>query len=296
MPLTTELTSSKSWVNQFFKRDFARVVKFTQSEGPRIKALETKVPTELKGQALTRVGTAIDYGIRLEMGLLPLESQVIVQGILRMEMFGVENTTQERSQWAEELRHSLMTLDYSGSEEDRARLAILLAHLDAGFRSGGRWARIMVDLARGVRHRWTLDNFLSVAAQKETVEVLQLTRLAREALSLECEQEVTLGPEFKGSGYVGGADADLIIQNHLYDIKTTTNPRNGLPNTIRQLIGYVLLDWDDEYSTQGVGLYFSRQGQKVEWDLDELLASTATDSQDNLRDLRLKFKELTLTT
>ena len=296
MPLTTELTSSKSWVNQFFKRNFAGVVKFTQSEGPRIKALETKVPTELKGQALTRVGTAIDYGIRLEMGLLPLESQVIVQGILRMEMFGVENTSQERSQWAGELRHSLMTLDYSGSEEDRARLAILLAHLDAGFRSGGRWAGIMVDLGRGVRHGWTLDNFLSVAAQKETVEVLQLTRLAREAFSLECEQEVTLGPEFTGSGYVGGADADLIIQNHLYDIKTTTNPRNGLPNTIRQLIGYVLLDWDDEYSIQGVGLYFSRQGQKVEWDLDELLASTATDSQVNLLDLRLKFKELALTT
>ena len=295
MPLTTELSSSKSWVNQFFKRNLAGVVKFAQTEGPRIKALETKVPTELKGRALTRVGTAIDYGIRLEMGLQPLESQVIAEGIFRMELFGVENTPEERSRWAEELRLCLKPLDDNSSDEDRARSAILLAHLDAGFRSGGQWGGSMVDLAREVRHGWTLDNFLDVAAQKETAEVVELMRLAREALSLEREQEAILGPQFKGSKNVGGADADLILRTHLYDIKTTTNPRNGLPNTIRQLIGYVLLDWDDEYSIEGVGLYFSRQGQKVEWDLDELLASTATDSQANLRDLRMKFKELAFT-
>ena len=296
MSLTTELSSSKSWVNHFFKNRFDGVVRFVRAEGPDIKALEPKVPTTLKRQALSRVGTAIDYCIRLEMGLRPLESQVIQEGITRMELFGVENTPKEKSRWADELRLNLQTMPHNNSDEDRARTAILLAHLDAGFRSGGLWGKTMIELAREVRRGWTLDDFIEIATWNESAEVVQLMRLARKALNLDAGQDAVLGPVFAGSKYVGGADADLIIQNHLYDIKTTPNPRNGLPNAIRQLIGYVLLDWDNEYNIQGVGLYLSRQGQKVEWKLDELLARTATDPHASLSDLREEFMELAFET
>ena len=40
--LTSELSSSTSWVNKFFKSYFARVVEFTRAEGPRVKALERR--------------------------------------------------------------------------------------------------------------------------------------------------------------------------------------------------------------------------------------------------------------
>ena len=294
MSLTSELSSSTSWVNRYFKNNFARVVEFTKIQGPGIKALDTKVPTELKGQSLSRVGTAIDYNIRLKWGLQPLESTVISGGIARMELFGTQNTPEERGQWAEAVRQCLAGLD-ERSDEGLARASILLAHLDAGFRSGGMWGEDMVRIARdAARHGWQPHRLLDVAREPETTEVVHLARLAREVLKVDGEDTPLLGPTFEGSGYVGGADADLIMGGRLYDIKTTMDPRRGLPETIRQLIGYALLDWHDEYMIRDVGVYFSRQGEKVTWELEDLLAGTATNGQTRLSEFRRTFKELAM--
>ena len=294
MSLTSELESSTSWVNAFFKDNFASVVTFTREEGPRIKALTTRVPTELKGQSLSRVGTAVDYGIRLGWGLRPLESSVISAGIVRMEMLGTRNTPEERARWAGAVRRLLETTR-DGSEEGLARTAILLAHLDAGFRSGGMWSEAMVAMAGHVAEDgWTPSRLLDMAGRRETTEVMELARLAREALRPGEGEAVLMGPTFEGSGYVGGADADVIIGGRLFDVKTTMNPRNGLPVTIRQLIGYTLLDWCDEYGIHGVGVYFSRQGERVDWELEDLVERTATDGRSTLTELRGAFREAAL--
>ena len=294
MSLTSELVSSTSWVNRFFKCHFANVVEFTREEGPRIRALETKVPTQLKRQSLARVGTAVDYSIRLGLGLQPLESSVISAGIARMEHFGRQNTPGERSQWAEAVRRFLeSSQDQSG--EGLAKTAILLAHLDAGFRSGGMWGQAMIEMVDHLdKDGWTPNRFLELAGQQETTEVMEMTRLAREALDVGEGEATMVGPTFDGSAYVGGADADVIIGGRLYDIKTAMNPRNGLPVTIRQLIGYALLDWHDAHRIHSVGLYLSRQAEEATWGLTDLLARTATDSQSTLSELRVEFKALAL--
>ena len=294
MSLTSELSSSTSWVNRFFKSNFARVVAFTQQEGPGIKALATKVPTGLKGQALSRMGTAVDYSIRLELGLQPLESQVISAGIMRMEVLGTQNTPEERSQWAESVRHLLET-SQDRSEEGLAKMAVLLAHLDVGFRSGGMWDEAMVELVGELAEDdWSPYRLLEIAGQQETTEVMELTRLAREPLKVHEGEPILMGTSLEGSAYVGGADADMIMGGHLCDIKTTMNPRSRLPETIRQLIGYTLLDWHDEYGIHDVGVYFSRQAVRVEWELECLLERTATDSRSTLGELRRAFKEVAL--
>ena len=291
MSLTSELESSTSWVNGFFKDNFARVVTFTRAEGPRIKALDTKVQTELTGQSLSRVGTAVDYAIRLGWGLQPLESSVISAGIVRMEMLGTRNTPEERSRWAEVVRRLLETTR-DASEEGLARTAILLAHLDAGFRSGGMWSEAMIEMAGDLAEDgWNPSRLLDIAGQRETTEVMELTRLAREALRVDEGEAVLMGPTFEGSSYVGGADADVIVGGRLWDVKTTMNPRNGLPVTIRQLIGYTLLDWCDEYGIRGVGVYFSRQGERIDWELEDLVERTATESRSTLSGLRGAFRE-----
>lgn len=290
MSLTSELSSSTSWVNKYFKRHFTGVAAFAKVEGPDIKALETKVPTKLKGRSLSRVGTAVDYNIRLEWGLQPLESSVISAGIERMKLLGTQNPREERLQWAQAVRRRLGTPDDS-SDEGLARTSILLAHLDAGFRSGGRWGEDMVEIARELTEDgWNPNRLLDVAKESETTEVVELARLAREALKPREGEAIVLGPTFEGSTYVGGADADLIMGGHLYDIKTTTDPRKGLPDTIRQLLGYALLDWHDDYGIQSVGIYFSRQGATITWELEDLLARTATDAQTRLNDFRTTFK------
>ena len=60
-----------------------------------------------------------------------------------------------------------------------------------------------------------------------------LAELAKKTFDKAGMGTPVLGPTFSGSRHVGGADADLMIDGFLYDIKTIINPRQVLPATIR---------------------------------------------------------------
>jgi hypothetical protein len=84
-------------------------------------------------------------------------------------------------------------------------------------------------------------------------------------------QAVTCGPVFTGSADIGGADADFILGGLLLDCKSTTLPGKLGRNEINQLAGYLLLDYRDEFGITRVGLYLSRQGATITWDVGEFL-------------------------
>ena len=75
---------------------------------------------------------------------------------------------------------------------------------------------------------------------------------------------VALNPTFVGSRYVGGADADLILDRRLIEIKTTTHARLD-KSWLLQLLGYVFLDWEDRYRIDGLGILYSRQATFARW-------------------------------
>ena len=79
----------------------------------------------------------------------------------------------------------------------------------------------------------------------------------------------TLNPEFAGARDVGGADGDLIVDGYLWEIKTTIQKAQG--KWLLQLLGYALLDYDDEYAIGHVGFLFPRQSACARWTLPELL-------------------------
>jgi hypothetical protein len=79
------------------------------------------------------------------------------------------------------------------------------------------------------------------------------------------------GPTFQGSKNIGGADADFILGGLLLDCKATIQPRRLGRDEIYQLAGYLLLDYDDWYGIDGVGLYLSRQGALIAWNVDDFL-------------------------
>jgi hypothetical protein len=82
---------------------------------------------------------------------------------------------------------------------------------------------------------------------------------------------VVCGPVFSGSADIGGADADFIINGLLLDCKATVAPSRLGTAEISQLAGYLLLDYDDQYGINRVGLYLSRQGMGITWTVDEFL-------------------------
>lgn len=82
--------------------------------------------------------------------------------------------------------------------------------------------------------------------------------------------EASLNPAFEGSRDVGGADGDLIVDGCLWEIKTTLNVKaEGF--WLYQLLGYVLLDYDDKHAIDHVGFLFPRHAASLSWNLQELV-------------------------
>ncbi len=103
----------------------------------------------------------------------------------------------------------------------------------------------------------------------------------------------SLNPTFDGSLGIGGADADLIIDGTLIDIKTTKEQRIR-PDWLWQLLGYVLLDYSDHHRINGIGLYMARQGIFLRWDIEEAIQGLCPGEPNSIEHLRREFKEIVM--
>lgn len=101
-------------------------------------------------------------------------------------------------------------------------------------------------------------------------------------------------PLFAGSGEIGGADADLIAAGCLIDVKTTVVPKFSKTRLLYQLLGYVLLDYEDAYRIRSVAIYLSRQALLVRWPLQPLVAMLVGGKAPSLSELRGSFREAVL--
>lgn len=122
-------------------------------------------------------------------------------------------------------------------------------------------------------------------------DIAQQMRLAREPLShfrdLRPAARVC-GPVFAGSSDVP-ADADFILGGLLLDCKATREPRKLGREEVYQLAGYLLLDYDDQYGIERVGLYLSRQGGLITWSVADFLRRLGATAP--LPRLRAQFRD-----
>ena len=290
MSLTSQLRSKDSWVNQFFKNELGKATDFAKRQGPAVKALPLKIPLGAHRQAAL-VGIAFDYRVRLHLGANLGESKVLNHGITRMQIVGSGLGHTIDYAWAA-LATRLLREPPVGDELTLARASVVLAWLDAGFRSGGGWSEGMRSIAESIDRLDTPDwhHFSAPVHEDIASEVSALYRIAQDQLP---GSGAICGPNFAGSLAVGGADADLIVENCLYDIKTTVNPRSTLVKDLRQLIGYALLDWDSEYGLDQVGFFYARQAVYMTWPLSELMVEcTGGREPVDLGTLRGRFRAL----
>ena len=97
--------------------------------------------------------------------------------------------------------------------------------------------------------------------------------------------DYTPNPTFPVALAIGGADADLAINDLLVDFKTReeiTNP--WLRDTLFQLLGYTLLDLDDSLGIRRVAILLPRQPYIAIWKLDDLLGRDADEVLPKLRE------------
>lgn len=132
---------------------------------------------------------------------------------------------------------------------------------------------------------------LAIVPDARVKDIARMSGACQRVLCPYFDRDYVLNPVFAGSGYVGGADADLILDRRLIEIKTTADARFD-QQWLLQLLGYVLLDWDDEYRIDGLGVLFARQATLAKWPLADVLRRVGGGGMAALPGLRAEFKDL----
>jgi hypothetical protein len=269
--LTWELEERSSPLRRHFEERFPRRREVAAEVRELARGVETVRPAEPVPWAL--VGAAVDYAIRLALDPAGAPGPALHGARLLVEAGALP---------ADVVGELLAALPEAADEERRCRLAYALALLDGVYR--GR------DLDARPR---SLDELLALAPGAAVADLGELSALFRERLLPLCAGAV-LGPVFRGSADVGGADADLLAGGCVLDVKAVVDPgRIGKPSWPWQLLGYALLDYDDELGIDAVGLYLARQGLVVRWRLAEYAGQLAGRPVE-LGDERRRLRELLL--
>ena len=99
-----------------------------------------------------------------------------------------------------------------------------------------------------------------------------------------------LGPTFSGSAVIGGADGDLIAAGLLLELKTSARLTLAVTDLF-QVIGYALLDFDDEYKLTELAIFSARYAYLATWSLGSLLSELAGHPA-SLQSARQEFRQL----
>jgi hypothetical protein len=151
----------------------------------------------------------------------------------------------------------------------------------------------------------SLEELLALASTDEIADLLALAASARRELVPALDERggpVHVGPTFAGSLDLA-ADADLIAGGLLLELKVNLGDRRSDGRrrcsldrqTVYELLGYLLLDYEDAYGVEALGVYSARYGHLAIWPLAELLNVLAGGSVD-LAQERAEFRQVVLAT
>jgi len=172
------------------------------------------------------------------------------------------------------------------SEKTLARYCYVLALFEEVFRAGPWPASILF------RQQYeSVEELLRAIPSQSVDDIAQMSNIVYHRFEPHFGEPVTLNPTFEGSLDVSGADGDFFLNDCLIDFKATIKPRMS-PEWLRQLVGYVLLDYSDMHHLDSVGIFLVRQDVLFRWPLDEFI-QTLCDEKSSLPLLRQEFRKVT---
>jgi hypothetical protein len=266
--LSKDVTDPKTSIGQYVRTNFPNM-KPLQAE---YKALAGDLVIDSMGANASNVGTAVDLIVRLI-----LEPDETPMSALILYPF---NTT-----YHQVVNELAGLVGLPGDREVAARAAWALALCVSAHRAGAAWAPLVPDLVRV--DDFTVDTMLEQADDAAVAELVALRELSEERLIPNLTGPFSLGPTFDlsklGPTRRIAAEADLIADGLLIDIKTTLAPKNkaGLrpdvlkPNNVYQLLAYALLDYSNQYNIARLGIFSARYGTLTEWTLERVTSLMA---------------------
>lgn len=290
-------------IYRFFHESFPNTRSIVSGQNKKLAQVHTVRPGSPRDQPIPygELGMAIDYRIRYYFTITPYRELVAFKGISRHmhTLYRRYHISPSLINWFfEDLEKFLGQVDPCGrtlemvKERQLNRFCFVLALFEQLFRINPRPENLLFEQ----KNLSTVTDLLSIADGLWIDDLCTLSNGFYEGYREHLSDPVHLNPTFMGSGDIGGADADLILNGCLLDIKTTVTRK--ITNTmLYQLIGYALLDYEDEYRIKELGIYLARQATTLRWNLHGLLDRLHTDtSAPPLAELRHQFKNTIQTT
>ncbi len=306
-PLTAELADLRSPIRQFFDLRFSGGLRDVQRRY-RQPAHPLTVPPVLQTEANPgTVGTAADWLLRFLLHPAPALELAARGAILCGAqpprpglgmLAALEELAQTLGMTRADFKHDQRSFDgpvrgSSAEAEHLARVCWALALLTEVYR-GGPVVAWQGPLGRFRNRRPSAAELLALAPPA-AVDQLGRFRAVFESVLLPplANRPGTwaIGPTLAGSALIA-ADADLIAGGLLADLKTGRKLSLGVTDLF-QLLGYALLDYDDEFGINSVGIFSARYAYLATWDLGGLLGELAGQPV-SLATLRGQFRELLL--
>ena len=175
-------------------------------------------------------------------------------------------------------------------EELLNRYCIVLALFEEFTRPGAAHAQRASPLLR-CRPDSTVEDLLGITEAHWVDDLSRLSQRFFQTFETELSSRAVLNPTFQGGRDIGGTDADLILDNCLIEFKATVKSEIEKVRTLYQLIGYSLLDYDDEFALERLGVYMARQGEFIEWPIVNLFERLMGQKPPPLQDLRREFQD-----
>lgn len=315
MSLTSHLKNSKSLVSKFFKDHFGNIQPLREEWNTLIAKAPTNILPTKPQLPFSTIGTALDYRLRYYFDITPPYKLIASEGM------DILCNKSEILVWS--LKKSRIDIKYEGKGGQAAKLSFnfikkLNSLLDELQPPGQRLSRpneeqlcrycyVLALYEEIYRAGFTYNSPLFTLTPKQTYRSLlaladplsidDLCRLSWAfydkfyksfARSIK-EKSSLLNPTFAGSTDIGGADADIIIDGCLIDFKTTINP-GFKQERIYQLLGYLLLDYNNQYRINEVGIYLTRQSLLIRWPVKSLLEVLTGSTRFSLPRLRQSFR------
>ena len=281
MSLTGHFKDKNSPIRTFLRDQFPDTRTFLKD--PRSRLREGDMIRPDGDIPFGTIGTAFDYRLRYYFGVTPYSELVAFRGAAHLGL---------SHDFFDELETLLNHCNPIGrrlaeAEEDELnRHCVVLALLEEVARAGLRPGS---PLAVGESH--SSKALIGIAKPHWLDDLRALSWKFYDGFNNLLTQPNVLNPTFEGSAHVGGADADLIVDGRLIDIKTSAK-QEIQSDSIWQLLGYVLLDYSDVHRINSISLYMARQGIFFQWDLDEAIRGLRSGNKVSVDELRGQLKAI----
>lgn len=329
MSLTTEIRTKGTPVRRFFEEHFPNVNAVRKDLVARAGDATITRPLESANYPWTAAGSAIDYRIRLAF---PQASSYVLRWKDASPLSGfavaIDSTLPRPfpaeiaascgepygpfQSWAgaffEELHNLLGAAQANDSdpakqpnaelEERLAQLCFVLGLYDSVHHGGPAIRSPLYEKLNFPPGPFSVADALSLLCPPRVTGdlVAMTTRFYDDQRGLLAAAHVELSPTFAGGSEIGGADADLIVNNCLIDVKAMIDPATYSHPWPWQLLGYWLLDFEDAHELKSVAIYLARQARLIEWPLEELCMMLGGSGQEQLSKVRDAFRRAVTST